>query len=295
MSKSLKYSIKQTVYAKVSTKTPNVKGKFFEIYIKKGDKLRINSYKFTSGKYLCQIEKTGDFVLMKTSQLTDKPIENTVFLSELSLNELKGKGVVVHCPTEELAKQVLMIFHENGMKWNSGDSYTQIINWNNYASKTCYSIDSGTFSDIEFYQRRSMLRLFTIISAEDFLKSNSNNKTVVLSQGSVNLNLPQILPSSTKPKTKQIYSDDPTLQNKIIYGKRSNNKENSIFSVIKFKAGGYSILNMNTNKVDEPLVSTIREYNKSLELLLNFYTHQGINWFYFNTLSEATEWLVKNS
>lgn len=290
MSKSLKYNINQIVYAKVSIKACIEDEFFTTACVKKGDKLRIDSYKF-NGKYLCQIEKTGDFVLMKTSQLTDKPIVDTVFLSELSLNELKGKKVVVHCPTEELAKQVLMIFHNNGMKWRGGQSYAQITDWNSYASKTCYSIDSNTLSDIEFYQRH----LYTIISAEDFLKTNSNNKTVVLSQGSVSLNLPQILPSSAKPKSKQVYSDDPTLQNKIIYGiKRNNNKENSIFSIIKFKAGGYSILNMNTNKVDEPLVSTIREYNKSLESLLNFYTYQGINWYYFNTLSEATEWLVKN-
>lgn len=49
---------------------------------------------------------------------------------------------VIHCPTEELAKQVIEIAFELGIKWCSWPSiYT---NWGSYKEKTCYSLGAYT-------------------------------------------------------------------------------------------------------------------------------------------------------
>jgi hypothetical protein len=84
--------------------------------------------------------------------------------------ELKGidKNTVVHCPTEELANQVLRIAHEAGYEWNDGDSFINCNNhWNMYKSETCYSLLSGTYLNTN-------PKLDKIITAEEFIKLNTD-------------------------------------------------------------------------------------------------------------------------
>ena len=79
-----------------------------------------------------------------------------------------NKNECIHCPTEELAIQVLKISHDKGYKWNNGASYLDIIYWGRYRENMCYHLNCGTASNII-----NVLN-YTIIPAEDFLKQHNN-------------------------------------------------------------------------------------------------------------------------
>ena len=49
------------------------------------------------------------------------------------------KNTVVHTPTEEEAKELLAILHENGYKWYCSDKEE---GWDNFGDETCYRINS---------------------------------------------------------------------------------------------------------------------------------------------------------
>ena len=76
------------------------------------------------------------------------------------------KKTVVHCPTEDLANQVLAIADKLGYRWASDKSYGDISNWHIYKKETCYNFHFGKYNDIDFYQEKGC----NIIDAEDFLK-----------------------------------------------------------------------------------------------------------------------------
>lgn len=50
------------------------------------------------------------------------------------------QNTVVHTPTEEEAKELLTILHENGYSWGLGTSLTERPYWSNFAENTCYRI-----------------------------------------------------------------------------------------------------------------------------------------------------------
>jgi hypothetical protein len=82
------------------------------------------------------------------------------------------ENVVVHCPTEELAKQVLTIFHNAGLTWDSGASYIRLTNWENYKQDTAYYPNEGAYCDLSWVKYREKLK-YRIIKAEDFLAANT--------------------------------------------------------------------------------------------------------------------------
>ena len=52
------------------------------------------------------------------------------------------QDTVVHTPTEEEAKELLAILHENGYKWCGGTSLIEDSEWEAYQEWTCYYISS---------------------------------------------------------------------------------------------------------------------------------------------------------
>ena len=49
------------------------------------------------------------------------------------------EGVVIHCPKESLAYELLEFLHQNGITWPSGASCTR---WDNHREETAYYVRS---------------------------------------------------------------------------------------------------------------------------------------------------------
>lgn len=82
---------------------------------------------------------------------------------------LNGR-IVIHCDTEEKAKNLLSYLDSKGFKWISGVKPTDYTNWWVYTKDTCYrfSIDRKFifFSDYKDYESED----YEIISYEEFMK-----------------------------------------------------------------------------------------------------------------------------
>ena len=80
-------------------------------------------------------------------------------------------NTVVHCRTEEQAKELLEWAHENGMKWAGEVSlYTPL--YSEYSEDTCYDFNGGVcveFSPIAYFHRNG----YKILSYEEALKENT--------------------------------------------------------------------------------------------------------------------------
>ena len=92
----------------------------------------------------------------------------------MSTNELEIKLKIsentgIHCPTLQLAKKVLDIFNDLGLKWCTNVSYIKCTNWDNYENNTVYYPTAGTFSSLQFAQEEG----YKIISAEKFIASHA--------------------------------------------------------------------------------------------------------------------------
>jgi hypothetical protein len=71
----------------------------------------------------------------------------------------------IHCPTLELAKQVLNIFHQLGLRWKDEKHYTLNPNWDGFRENTIYYPFAGEYSSLEFTHAIG----FKIINAEEFI------------------------------------------------------------------------------------------------------------------------------
>ena len=77
---------------------------------------------------------------------------------------------VIHCETEEQAKAVLKMAHEQGFKWCSGADFLEENNWQDYNSETCYDINLGEYGRKYSYK----IQGFEIIKAKDIIMESNN-------------------------------------------------------------------------------------------------------------------------
>lgn len=77
---------------------------------------------------------------------------------------------VVHCPTRELARNVLQIAASKGYEWRNGVSYLEEDNWDIYGKNTAYSLKGGIVGDLYSESKRGCV----IVSAEQFISDNQN-------------------------------------------------------------------------------------------------------------------------
>lgn len=75
-------------------------------------------------------------------------------------------NTAIHCRTEELANQVLKVFHDKGLKWRVANSYLDTNSWEYSKDLTCYNPYEGGYCDYEFYNKNG----FKIITADEFLE-----------------------------------------------------------------------------------------------------------------------------
>lgn len=81
------------------------------------------------------------------------------------------ENTVVHCPTKELANEVLTIADRLGYCWVDSNSFLNYNHWYSYEKDTCYNLGKGLIFDIDFYTTEG----YKIISAEEFINLHRNN------------------------------------------------------------------------------------------------------------------------
>lgn len=78
-------------------------------------------------------------------------------------------NTVVHTPTEEEAKELLAILHENGYKWYCSDKEE---GWENFGNETCYRINSRDnvyyACDREWYETICEYCILPVLTLTDF-------------------------------------------------------------------------------------------------------------------------------
>lgn len=95
--------------------------------------------------------------------MTTKALKNKLKISE---------DACIHCSTLKLAKQVLSIFVQLGLKWHSKKSYTLNHNWDKNKENTVYYPFDGEFSSLEY----ANLLGCKIISAKEFIALHTEGK-----------------------------------------------------------------------------------------------------------------------
>ena len=98
---------------------------------------------------------------------------------KFDINNYKDK-YVMHCKTEEEAREFCDYLHSVGEKWTTGDSYKNHNNWKIYKEDTCYSFNKGSFADIEYFTRFEYTILeWSDFKANEFTKADLQNGMIV--------------------------------------------------------------------------------------------------------------------
>ena len=69
---------------------------------------------------------------------------------KFNINDYEG-NYVMHCNTEEKANVFCKYLDSVGKKWNNGDSYLKVNEWEHYEEDTCYNFNYGRFCDYNYY------------------------------------------------------------------------------------------------------------------------------------------------
>lgn len=100
-------------------------------------------------------------------------------MSKFDFEKYKGQKVVMHCKTEEEAKDFCRVMDEAGLCWYSGRTYKEVNNYDYFKERTCYNFKDGDYSGISFYKAEG----FEILEWSDYMnnqftKSNLRNGDV---------------------------------------------------------------------------------------------------------------------
>ena len=85
-----------------------------------------------------------------------------------------SKNTCIHCPTLELATQVLSIFHQLGLTWCNEKHYIRNTNWDKHEENTLYYPFDGLYSSLKFAD----LTGYKIISAEEFIALHTEKEKI---------------------------------------------------------------------------------------------------------------------
>jgi hypothetical protein len=83
---------------------------------------------------------------------------------KFNINDYKGK-YVMHCKTEEEAKDFLAHLDSTGRKWNSDISYLTYTHWEDNQPDTVYYFNEGQCGSMNYAKRLN----YTILEWEDFM------------------------------------------------------------------------------------------------------------------------------
>jgi hypothetical protein len=133
-----------------------------------GSLLSYNNWSFKDFIVYITNEETKT-VSTKFKSLMSNNEELTKAIDFLALNRNMGdlkidNNTVVHCKTEELAKQVLKIAYKLGYKWSNGASFLYEHKWNLFKDLSHYFLHEGFVAKRDFFGIN-----YKIISAQEFI------------------------------------------------------------------------------------------------------------------------------
>lgn len=74
----------------------------------------------------------------------------------MKLSEIvKSANTVIHCMTENAAKELCEEFHKLGLTWCSNLSYKDDTKYRYYKENTCYIPAKGTYADVKYCENKS--------------------------------------------------------------------------------------------------------------------------------------------
>lgn len=83
---------------------------------------------------------------------------------KFNIDDYKGK-YVMHCKTEEEARDFCNHLHNMGKRWTSGRNYLGDTLWNHHREHTGYNFNSGTYSNVPWY----IMNDYKILEWSDFM------------------------------------------------------------------------------------------------------------------------------
>ena len=86
-------------------------------------------------------------------------------MAKFNINEYKG-NFVMHCKTEEEARDFCNFLHSVGRKWISGDSYVDETNYVWHQTNTAYYFNQGQYGNLQI----AMQDNYTILKWSDYME-----------------------------------------------------------------------------------------------------------------------------
>lgn len=99
---------------------------------------------------------------------------------KFNIEDYKDK-YVMHCKTEEEAKDFCRYLDNVGRKWCDGTKYTEMTHWNFDKDKTCYDFNLGVYNSIEYFYNKK----YQILEWGDFMTNNNKFTKADLKSGDV--------------------------------------------------------------------------------------------------------------
>ncbi|MGL5691757.1 MAG: hypothetical protein ACRDD8_13195 [Bacteroidales bacterium] len=85
---------------------------------------------------------------------------------------IKSNNTVIHCVTENEARELCREFHRLELKWVDGDSYQIHTSYGEHFENTCYDPKRGRYGDINVYKKQQ----YTIVPFSE-VEFDGANKT----------------------------------------------------------------------------------------------------------------------
>lgn len=101
---------------------------------------------------------------------------------KFNFDDYKGK-YVMHCKTEEEAKDFCRVMHEAGRKWNGGESYNELTAWGYgcfFNNEIYYQFNDGLFTSKAIFVRDYTILEWSDFVNTEFTKDDLRNGDVVL-------------------------------------------------------------------------------------------------------------------
>lgn len=100
-------------------------------------------------------------------------------MKKINWEAFKEGEMVVHCKTEEEAKDFCKQMYKHGMAWASGNSYLSYTHYEEYRDKTCYSGDGGYQSYDYFEKYKYNILEWSDYMQKEFTKADLKDGMVV--------------------------------------------------------------------------------------------------------------------
>lgn len=99
---------------------------------------------------------------------------------KFNIEDYKG-NFVMHCKTEEEAKDFCRYLDSLGRKWSDGTKYTELTFWCVYKDNTCYDFNNGKYYLLSSYESKGYIVLeWSDFMDKKFTKADLKSGDVVL-------------------------------------------------------------------------------------------------------------------